>query len=140
MATFSSDTQDIGNPMTQTNDIFDLSQRFYFEAAHTLHRSYEGEGSLRIHGHTYEAEVTVSGPQDPKTGMIVDLAQLLNEIERVRKMLDHRFLDDVVGLGPATLENLTVFIRNKMSTTFPNLSSVMVERRVTGDRCLLRCK
>ena len=95
MATFSSDTQDIGNPMTQTNDIFDLSQRFYFEAAHTLHRSYEGEESLRIHGHTYEAEVTVSGRQDQKSGMIVDLAQLLNEIERVRKMLDHRFLDDI---------------------------------------------
>lgn len=124
--------------MNKSNDIFDLTQRFYFEAAHTLHRSYEAEGSLRIHGHTYEAEVTVSGNPDAESGMVVDLAQLLNEIERVRKMLDHRFLDDVEGLGPATLENLTVFIRNQMSTTFPNLSSVMVERRVSGDRCLLR--
>lgn len=124
--------------MNKSNDIFDLTQRFYFEAAHTLHRSYEAKGSLRIHGHTYEAEVTVSGYPDAESGMVVDLAQLLNEIERVRKMLDHRFLDDVEGLGPATLENLTVFIRNQMSTTFPNLSSVMVERRVSGDRCLLR--
>lgn len=140
MAAFSSDTQDFGHPMNQTHDIFDLSQRFYFEAAHTLHRSYEGEGSLRIHGHTYEAEVTVSGPPDPKTGMVVDLAQLLNEIERVRKMLDHRFLDDVEGLGPATLENLSVFIRNQMQETFSNLTSVMVERRVSGDRCVLHCK
>lgn len=124
---------------TQTN-IFELSQRFYFEAAHTLHRSYETEGSLRIHGHTYEAEVTVSGSPDPITGMIVDLALLRMEIERVRSMLDHRFLDEVKDLGPATLENLTVFIRNQMRTTFPNLTSVMVERRVSGDRCILRCK
>ena len=122
---------------TRTN-IFDLSQRFYFECAHTLHRSYETEGSLRIHGHTYEAEVTVSGPQDPTTGMIVDLALLRKEIERVRSMLDHRFLDEVKDLGPATLENLTVYIRNQMETTFPNLTSVMVERRASGDRCLLR--
>ena len=72
------------------------------------------------------------------TGMIVDLALLRKEIERVRSMLDHRFLDEVKDLGPATLENLTVFIRNQMETTFPNLTSVMVERRASGDRCLLR--
>ena len=30
----------------------------------------------RIHGHTYRAEVAVSGPRDAHTGMVVDLAQL----------------------------------------------------------------
>lgn len=124
--------------MNQPTNVFELSQRFYFEAAHTLHRSYETEGSLRIHGHTYEAEVTVSGSSDPVTGMIVDLALLRKEIERVRTMLDHRFLDEVKDLGPATLENLTVFIRDQMKITFPNLTSVMVERRASGDRCVLR--
>lgn len=124
--------------MNQPTNVFELSQRFYFEAAHTLHRSYETEGSLRIHGHTYEAEVTVSGSSDPVTGMIVDLALLRSEIERVRSMLDHRFLDEVKDLGPATLENLTVFIRDQMKITFPNLTSVMVERRASGDRCVLR--
>jgi 6-pyruvoyltetrahydropterin/6-carboxytetrahydropterin synthase len=124
--------------MKTTIDIFDLSQRFYFEAAHTLHRTYETEGSLRIHGHTYEAEVTVSGLPNADSGMIVDLAKLRNEIERVKSLLDHQFLDEVEGLGPATLENLSVFIRNQMQTVFPNLSSVMVERKASGDRCLLR--
>lgn len=124
--------------MNPPTNVFELSQRFYFEAAHTLQRSYETEGSLRIHGHTYEAEVTVSGSSDPVTGMIVDLALLRREIERVRLMLDHRFLDEVKDLGPATLENLTVFIRDQMKITFPNLTSVMVERRASGDRCVLR--
>ena len=124
--------------MNPPTNVFELSQRFYFEAAHTLHRSNETEGSLRIHGHTYEAEVTVSGSSDPVTGMIVDLALLLKEIERVRSMLYHRLLDEVKELGPATLENLTVFIRNQMKITFPNLTSVMVERRASGDRCVLR--
>jgi len=124
--------------MNTTKDVFDLSQRFYFEAAHTLHRSYETEGSLRIHGHTYEAEVTVSGTPDQNSGMIVDLALLRREIDRVRAMLDHRFLDELESLGPVTLENLAVFIRNEMMATFPNLSAVIVERRVSGDRCMLR--
>mgnify|MGYP000178535474 CR=1 FL=1 len=44
---------------------FELSQRFYFEAAHTLHRTIDAEGSLRIHGHTYHAEVTIAGQPDP---------------------------------------------------------------------------
>ena len=126
--------------MNHSNDIFDLSQRFYFEAAHTLNRSYETEGSLRIHGHTYEAKVTVTGSPDLQSGMLVDLAILRKEIERVRAMLDHSLLDEVEGLEQATLENLTIFIRNQMRTTFPNLTSVMVERRVSGDRCVLNCK
>jgi len=36
---------------------FELSQQFYFEAAHTLHREIDQEGRRRIHGHTYHARV-----------------------------------------------------------------------------------
>lgn len=117
---------------------FELSQRFYFEAAHTLHRTVETEGSLRIHGHTYEAEVTVAGTPDAESGMLVDLACLRDEIARVRELLDHRFLDEVHGLGPATLENLCAFISSQLAESIPNLSAVMVERRASGDRCVLR--
>ena len=124
--------------MEKNKNIFELSQRFYFEAAHTLHRSYEKEGSLQIHGHTYEAEVTVTGTPDVNTGMLVDLALLRKEIERVRLKLDHRFLDDIEEIGPATLENLALYISKNMQLNFSNLQSVMVERRVSGDRCLLR--
>ena len=139
MATINSVSQVLKNQMINTtNAQFELSQRFYFDAAHTLNRQHETEGSLRIHGHTYEAEVTVSGSLIKSTGMVVDLALLREEISRVRSMLDHRFLDDISELGPATLENLALFIQKQMCKKFPNLSSVMVERRVSGDRCVLR--
>lgn len=119
---------------------YELSQRFYFEAAHTLRRTIETEGSLRIHGHTYEAEVTVSGFPDSKTGMLVDLGDLRQQVARVKEMLDHRFLDEIEHLGPATLENLCGFIRKQLKPTLPQLSSVMVERKASGDRCVLREK
>jgi 6-pyruvoyltetrahydropterin/6-carboxytetrahydropterin synthase len=116
---------------------YELSQRFYFEAAHTLHRDIETESSRRIHGHTYEAEVNVRGTPDAESGMVVDLGCLRAEIDRVREMLDHRFLDDVDGLGPATLENLCKFICTQMEASLPGLCVVSVERRVTGDKCAL---
>jgi 6-pyruvoyltetrahydropterin/6-carboxytetrahydropterin synthase len=118
--------------------VCELSQRFYFEAAHTLRRTVEAEGSLRIHGHTYEAEVTLSGRPDPHTGMLMDLGYLRSEIARVRGMLDHRFLDEVADLGPATLENLCAFVRGQLQATLPSLTSVMIERRASGDKCVLR--
>lgn len=121
-----------------TKAICELSQRFFFDAAHTLHRSIDAEGSRRIHGHTYEAEVTVRGQPDAQSGMVIDLGYLRSEIARVREMLDHRLLDEVAGLGPATLENLCTFIRVQMGESVPSLCAVMVERRVSGDRCLLR--
>jgi 6-pyruvoyltetrahydropterin/6-carboxytetrahydropterin synthase len=116
----------------------ELSQRFYFEAAHTLHRTIDGEGSLRIHGHTYDAEVTVSGSPASSSGMIVDLAYLRAEVARVRDLLDHRFLDEVEGLGPATLEHLCEFIRKQLLKSVPGLCAVMVGRRASGDRCVMR--
>ncbi|CAN1511981.1 COG0720 6-pyruvoyl-tetrahydropterin synthase [Burkholderiaceae bacterium] len=133
-------TQPQNNNPNEDTPRYELSQRFYFEAAHTLRRTIDTEGSLRIHGHTYEAEVTVSGYADPKTGMLVDLGYLRQQVARVRELLDHRFLDEIEHLGPATLENLCGFIRNQLKPTLPQLSSVMVERKASGDRCVLREK
>lgn len=124
--------------------IFELSQSFFFEAAHSLHREDATAGhkpaadSRRVHGHTYHADVAVLGSRDPSTGMVVDLAELRRRIDAVRALLDHRLLDDVDGLGPATLENLCAFIWRCMEPAVPALSAVTVERRASGDRCTLR--
>jgi 6-pyruvoyltetrahydropterin/6-carboxytetrahydropterin synthase len=120
-------------------DVCELSQRFIFEAAHTLHRTTEAEGSLRIHGHTYHAEVTVAGVPDLHTGMIIDLGYLRGHIARVRDLLDHRLLDEVPNLAPATLERLCLFVRDQLREALPGLCCVMVERKASGDRCTLRC-
>lgn len=118
--------------------VFELSQRFYFDAAHTLRRAVETESSLRIHGHTYDAEVSVAGVPDPHTGMVMDLAHLRREIARVRELLDHRFLDEVPGIGAATLENLCAFIARELAGSVAGLCAVRLERRSSGDRCVMR--
>ncbi|WP_184027183.1 6-carboxytetrahydropterin synthase [Paraburkholderia sp. Cpub6] len=116
---------------------YELSQKFYFEAAHTLHREIDAEGSRRIHGHTYHAQVFVRGTPDPVTRMLVDLGFLRREIERVRDLLDHRFLDEIPELGPATIESLCAFIFRHISAAVPNVTKVRIERSASGDACEL---
>ena len=117
--------------------MFELSQTFYFEAAHTLQRAYETESSRRIHGHTYGAEVVVSGELGAD-GMVVDLARLRAAIAEVRDTLDHHFLDDVPGLGAATLEHLCLYLHRELSKRVAGISAVSVYRSASGDRCTYR--
>jgi 6-pyruvoyltetrahydropterin/6-carboxytetrahydropterin synthase len=117
---------------------YEISQKFFFDAAHTLKREIEADSSRRIHGHTYNAEVTLSGLRDPQTGMVVDLGLVRLAIEQLRPQLDHRMLDDIAGLGPATLENLCAFIWRGLTPSLPGLSVVRVWRVSVGDSCTLR--
>lgn len=118
--------------------MFELSQRFFFDAAHTLHRDVEAEGSRRIHGHTYHAEISVAGTPDGKTGMIADLGILQQAIAALRPRLDHHLLDEVPGMGPPTLENLCLFLWRELAPIVPGLSCVIVERKAGGNRCVYR--
>ena len=112
-----------------------LSKNFIFEAAHTLQRHPDAEGSRRIHGHSYSATISMKGHPNLDSGMLLDLGELDIALQQVRAQLDHRFLDEVAGLGPATLENLCSFIWKKLSPTLPYLSMVSVSRPLTGDMC-----
>lgn len=126
---------------------FILSQSFTFDAAHTLTRQVplvEYQSSRRIHGHTYAATVAIAGQkgvagmvQVRKPGkriawMTVDLFVLRTELDAIRQQLDHHFLDEVEGLGPATLENLCVFIADRIKCL--PVHSVTVSR-ASGDSC-----
>ena len=116
---------------------YEVSQRFFFDAAHTLERDIERESSARVHGHTYQAEVAVAGEPDA-SGMVVDLGHLRRVVAELRAALDHQLLDDVPRLGKPTLENLCRFIaEHGRAAGFP-VSRVSVWREGIGDRCDLR--
>ena len=116
---------------------YELTQEFFFDAAHTLERAIEAEPSRRIHGHTYHAVVSIGGRPDPVTGMLIDLGFFRAELARVREQLDHRLLDEVPGLRAATLENLCAFVAEALRPALPQLSKLTIARRASGDRCTL---
>jgi 6-pyruvoyltetrahydropterin/6-carboxytetrahydropterin synthase len=114
--------------------MYELTKQFRFDAAHTLEREIEAEGSRRIHGHSYRAEVTLRGKPDPETGMIIDTGLLANKLAQIRDALDHRFLDEINELGPGTMENLCAYIWRKLEDEIITLHSVAVLRDSTEDR------
>ena len=115
--------------------MFELSKQFRFDAAHTLDRVIDTESSRRIHGHSYRAEVTVRGRPDPTTGMVVDLGLLERTVADARDALDHRFLDEINDLGPATMENLSRWIWDRLTPQVGNLVKISVFRDSNGEGC-----
>ena len=65
-----------------------ISRTEYFEAAHLL-PNYDGPCG-NLHGHSYKFIATVSGPQKPPFGMIMDYKDLKKAMKAV--MPDHMYL------------------------------------------------
>jgi 6-pyruvoyltetrahydropterin/6-carboxytetrahydropterin synthase len=116
--------------------MFELSKQFRFDAAHTLEREIQTMESRRIHGHSYRAEVTVQGEPDAQSGMIIDLGLFERALDDVRRELDHNFLNEVKGLGPATLENLSSWIWQRLSPKIGNLAKIAIYRDSAGESCV----
>jgi 6-pyruvoyltetrahydropterin/6-carboxytetrahydropterin synthase len=71
------------------------------------------------HGHNYTLEVTLEGEPDPVTGMVMDLKELKDVLQReVLEPFDHRFLNYEVPpfdrLVPTT-ENIAIDIWNRLA-------------------------
>ena len=84
-----------------------LTRKIEFSASHVYHNpALSPEENRRIfgkcnnphgHGHNYTLEVTVAGEPNPVTGMVLDLKELKEILEReVMQRMDHRFLNKEV--------------------------------------------
>ena len=114
--------------------MWELTKSFRFEAAHSLPGTTLGDTSEEIHGHSFRAEVTVRGVPDPATGMVLDLGVLETRMAEVQKLLDHKLLDRIQALGPATLENLSRFIWDRVQHAGP-VTRVSVYRDSCNESC-----
>ena len=114
--------------------MWELTKSFRFEAAHSLPGTTLGDTSEEIHGHSFRAEVTVRGVPDPTTGMVLDLGVLEERMADVQKMLDHKLLDRIQALGPATLENLSRFIWDRVQHA-GRVTRVTVHRDSCNESC-----
>jgi len=97
--------------------MYELTVRDHFDAAHSL-RGYPGE-CHRLHGHTWDVEVTVAGEKLDGIGIVYDFKQLKDDLHGVLADYDHVFLDEVPPfdeLNP-TAENLARVICERLETT-----------------------
>jgi 6-pyruvoyltetrahydropterin/6-carboxytetrahydropterin synthase len=78
--------------------------------------------------------VTIRGTPDPATGMVLDLGLLERSIADVQKLLDHKLLNKVEGLGAPTLENITRFIWERVQHA-GRITKVSVFRDSCNESC-----
>jgi len=109
-----------------------ITRRVEFSASHICRKQGASEEENRAlygpaanpngHGHNYVLEVTLDGTPDPVTGMVFDLKELKDVLNReVVEPMDHRFLnfevkpfDQVVP----TVENVAIEIWNRLAPQF----------------------
>lgn len=101
-----------------------LTRKAEFSASHFYHlpdlspeenrRLFGKCANTEGHGHNYLLEVTVKGEPDARTGMVLDLKELKEVLNReVMDVLDHRFLNHEVPAFASrlpTTENIAIEI------------------------------
>lgn len=114
--------------------MIELVKDFRFEAAHFLPNVPSGHKCRRMHGHSFRGELAVRGPIDPRTGWVMDFADLRQILEPVVGRLDHYVLNEIPGLENPTSEMLAVWIWKELKPSLPVLYRVTIEETCTS-RC-----
>lgn len=125
-----------GSPTSlPTRPLIELTRREHFAAAHRLWAEGLSDADNRQlfgpcahdygHGHNYVLEVTLRGPVDPVTGILINLTDIRDAIqELILGEVDHRHLNHdsplVCGINP-TAENLAVLFWNVLHARFDSL-------------------
>lgn len=106
-----------------------ITKRIEFSASHICRNpAFSAEENRRLygpaanphgHGHNYVLDVTLEGTPDPATGMVLDLKELKDILEReVMAPFDHRFLNYEVSPFDQvipTVENIAVEIWRRLA-------------------------
>ena len=111
----------------------EIYKEFSFDSAHFLPNVPEGHKCKQMHGHTYRLRVILSGKTDPHLGWIMDFKELKDAIAPVIDQLDHKLINDIIGLENPTAENITVWIWKQIQPSLPQLSRIeLYETPTTG--------
>lgn len=95
--------------------MFELTIICDFEAAHRL-PEYPGK-CCRLHGHNWKVEVTITGSELDKLGMLVDFKELKQQVNIVLSTLDHYYLNEIPPFNRInpTAENIAQYIYYEVS-------------------------
>ncbi len=104
----------------------DVFKVFQIEAAHRLPNLPEDHKCFRLHGHSFRIEIHVSGEVGEKSGWVMDFADIKGAFDPLFEQLDHRYLNEIIGLENPTSENLARWIWHNLINNLPQMSKVVV--------------
>ncbi len=103
--------------------MYELKISTQFAAAHQL-REIRG-GCENLHGHNWKIEVSVTGSELGKDGLLIDFRVIKGETKRVIDELDHKFLNEL-----ASFENLEPSSENISRHIFESISRKLNTKNV----------
>jgi 6-pyruvoyltetrahydropterin/6-carboxytetrahydropterin synthase len=96
--------------------MYEISITSHFSGAHRL-RYLHGKCE-ELHGHNWKIEVFVMSNRLGKEGVAIDFGILKQRVEKVLKLLDHTYLNDLPsfsGIEPSS-ENISKYIFDKLKS------------------------
>lgn len=136
-------------PKKRNTPIAYLTRIETFCAGHRVHNSSLDNETNRTlfgkcnnpngHGHNYKVEVTVKGPVDRTTGMVINLMELRDIMAMVIEPMDHQRLDQDLEYFSAsgmvaTAENIAIYMWNKITKLLPHTTTMVNLRLYETDK------
>ncbi|NNE57703.1 MAG: 6-pyruvoyl tetrahydropterin synthase family protein [Hellea sp.] len=117
---------------------FEIEKDFQFEAAHYFGHADANDLFKKIHGHSFKGTVRIEGDAQEEKGWIRDLWKIDKIISEVIKPLDHSVLNEIDGLEQPALEQIALWIFERLDPLLPGLSCVEIGRPSCGERARAR--
>ena len=92
----------------------------------------------KIHGHSFAGTVRIEGSAQEDKGWVRDLWKIERIIAEEIKPLDHSLLNEIDGLEQPALEQIALWIFERLEPRLPGLACVEVRRPTCGERARVR--
>jgi len=115
--------------------VLEICHEFGFDAAHRFPTAPRGHKYHGVHGHSFRVEIALRGTPRPPSGFVSDFARLERACLGLRDRLDHALLNEIAGLKHPSLENLCLWIWDRLAPKFRGLTRVTVRRDSLGQSC-----
>ena len=101
-----------------TQPVFEITKAATFDAAHHFPNEPEGSPYRRIHGHSFQVEVSIRSDRLDANGWVADLNALDTALQAAAGELD-------------------LWFARRLTPDWPGLSRVVVSRPTIHERCAL---
>lgn len=128
------ETPDFFAEVRSGDEVYRLGRRYRFHAAHRLHSPALSDDQNHAlygkcnrsdpHGHTYQVQVTVASPLDPRTETAFDIGCLDQHAQEILRGLDFTYLDRDVAFfkeRPSTGENIAAYVWAQFAERVPDV-------------------
>ena len=110
----------------------EIYKEFHFEAAHRLPNVPEGHKCARLHGHSFQVRLCVSGDAPEPSGWVMDFRDIKGSFKPIYDQLDHLLPQRHRGLENPTSENIARWIWQRLKPNLPALSRVEIRETCTS--------